>query len=419
MNVRWLLGIVVVFTTTMAVPFNAVAQETVNQASISGRILDSQGGVVPGASVTARNRDTNLTAETTTDQAGRFRFPYLRVGPYRDQRAARGICRRRPATDLDDRVCIRAADHARRRRCNDRCHRNRPGDRPRGGPQPDCRHRVAGRSPDAADERPELPRSRSAHSGRVADQLGSTQLFAETSAVPGQGISVGSQRNFSNNFIVDGLSANDDAAGLSGMPYGVDAVDEFQVVTSGAQAELGRALGGYINVLTKSGTNVTHGDAYGYFRDERFNAPNALTQTKLPMNQKQYGGSLGGPIVKDRTFYFRQHRATDPRSDRPGHDRPGQRRHDQRPPGGTGYPGATVSTGIYPNPLHIDARPRQDRLPVERPRPDGHPLQRLQRHVRQLAGRRRTQRSQRFRWSGQHRSHHRLQQHDDAVVAKR
>ena len=86
--------------------------------------------------------------------------------------------------------------------------------------------------------------------------IGSTQLFAETSAVPGQGLSIGSQRNFSNNFIVDGLSANDDAAGLSGIPYGVDAVDQFQVVTSGGQAELGRALGGYISVVTKSGTNV-------------------------------------------------------------------------------------------------------------------------------------------------------------------
>src|SRR4029450_1735694 len=66
--------------------------------------------------------------------------------------------------------------------------------------------------------------------------IGSTQLFPETSAVPGQGISVASQRNLSNNFIVDGLAANDDAAGLSGIPYGVDAVEQFQVVTSGGQA---------------------------------------------------------------------------------------------------------------------------------------------------------------------------------------
>src|SRR6185503_11579393 len=113
----------------------------------------------------------------------------------------------------------------------------------------------------------------------------SNQLFAETSAVPGQGLSFNSQRNFSNSFIVDGLSANDDAAGLSGTPFGVDAVEQFQVVTSGGQAELGRALGGYVNVVTKSGTNLTRGNVYGYFRDDSLNAPNALTGQKLPMSQ--------------------------------------------------------------------------------------------------------------------------------------
>ena len=122
--------------------------------------------------------------------------------------------------------------------------------------------------------------------------------------MPGQGISVGSQRNFSNNFIVDGLSANDDAAGLSGIFYGLDTVHEFQVVTSGGQAELGRALGGYINMVTKSGTNALHGDLYGYFRNQRFNAANPLSNTKLPLTQAQYGASLGGPVVRDRTFYF-------------------------------------------------------------------------------------------------------------------
>src|SRR5258706_4491685 len=134
--------------------------------------------------------------------------------------------------------------------------------------------------------------------------VGGTQLFPETSAVPGVGLSIGSQRNFSNSFIVDGLSANDDAAGLSGIPYGVDAVDQFQVVTSGGHAELGSALSGYVNVVTKSGTNLFHGDAYGYFRDDSLNAANPLSGSTLPMSQKQYGGSLGGPIVRNRTFYF-------------------------------------------------------------------------------------------------------------------
>ena len=130
------------------------------------------------------------------------------------------------------------------------------------------------------------------------------QLFAETSAVPGQGISVNSQRNFSNSFLVDGLSANDDAAGLVQSSLGLDVVQEMQVVTNGGQAEFGRALGGYINFVSKSGTNQLHGDLYGYLRNQRLNAANALSQSDLPLTQAQYGASLGGPIIHDRTFYF-------------------------------------------------------------------------------------------------------------------
>src|SRR5439155_11325766 len=178
--------------------------------------------------------------------------------------------------------------------------------------------------------------------------VASTQLFAETSAVPGAGLSVGSQRNFSNNFIVDGLSANDDAAGLSGITYGVDAVEQFQVVTSGGQAELGRALGGYVNIVTKSGTNGSHGDVYGYFRDTRFNARNVLSPTKLPMNQKQYGASLGGPIRRDRSFFFSN--VEQRKLDQTGFVTVAQDTVDiiSARLVGAAYPGAPVSTGIYP-----------------------------------------------------------------------
>ncbi len=137
---------------------------------------------------------------------------------------------------------------------------------------------------------------------------GGTQLFAETSAVPGVGLSVASQRNLSNNFMVDGLSANDDAAALSGISFSVDAVDQFQVVTSGGQAELGRALGGHINIATKSGTNMWRGDLYGFFRDDRFNGNNALSGTKLPMHQNQFGGSARWPDSPQPELLLRQSR---------------------------------------------------------------------------------------------------------------
>ena len=336
-----------------AVPASAAAmQETVSQASISGRVIDPQGGVVPGAMVTARNTDTNLTAETTTDRLGRFRFPYLRVGPYDIKVRMQGFA------DVTRMLTLTVGSAF-----------ELPVTLAVAGVTTDvtvtgqatvleaARSQIAGTVSQA--EVQTLPMN-----GRNFLELallipgvsptngGSTQLFAETSAVPGQGLSIGSQRNFSNNFIVDGLSANDDAAGLSGMPYGVDAVDQFQVVTSGAQAELGRALGGYINVLTKSGTNVSHGDLYGYFRDDRFNAPNALTQTTLPMSQKQYGGSLGGPIAKDRTFFFGNVERR--MLDQTGLVTISQDSVETINAGlsRTGYPGASVSTGIYPNPVH-------------------------------------------------------------------
>ena len=91
--------------------------------------------------------------------------------------------------------------------------------------------------------------------------------------------------------------AGRDAAG--GLQH-LDAVEAFQVVTSGGQAELGRALGGYVNVVTRSGTNILRGTAYGYFKDDRFNAANALSHSKLPMTQKQFGASLGRFLNKRR-----------------------------------------------------------------------------------------------------------------------
>src|SRR5690606_31681059 len=121
---------------------------------------------------------------------------------------------------------------------------------------------------------------------------------------PGITLSVGSQRNLSNNFIVDGLSANDDAAGLSGITYSVDAIDQLQVITSGGQAELGRALGGYVNIVTKSGTNVPRGTAYTYVRDDRLNSENPLRRETLPMEEVPFGGSPGAASVAKPKVYF-------------------------------------------------------------------------------------------------------------------
>ena len=286
-------------------PGRVAAQEAVNYASVSGRVTDGTGAALAAADVVVRHIDTNVRTTATTESDGRFRFPYLRVGAYEIAVRKSGFA------DSTRNLTLTAGSAF---------------ELPITLSLPTLVADVA-----VTTEAPLLETARSQIAatltraeianlplnGRNTLDLalfapgvsptnvgGSGQLFPETSAVPGVGLSINSQRNFSNNYLVDGLSANDDAAGLSGLSLGVDAVDEMQVVTMGGQAELGRALGGVISIVTKSGTNRLSGDAYLYVRDDSLNARNALSGTKLPMDQAQFGFSTGGPAVRDRTFYF-------------------------------------------------------------------------------------------------------------------
>src|SRR5436190_23993202 len=326
------------------------AQETMTSASVSGRVTDSSGAVVEGAQVQARHIETNQTSTARTDSEGRFRFPYLKIGHYEIKVQQPGF-----------------ADGVRTVTLTVGGAFDLPFSLAVGSTQTNIT---------VTAEAAVLEAARSQIAGTVAQaevrslplngrnfldlallipgvsptNTASNQLFAETSAVPGQGISVDSQRNFSNNFIVDGLSANDDAAGLSGVFYGLDTVQEFQVVTSGGQAELGRALGGFINVVTKSGTNALHGDLYGYFRNQRLNAANPLSNNKLPMTQAQYGASLGGPISADRTFYFANFERRDLSQSGLITIAPESIAIINASLAAVGYEGSPVSTGLYPSP---------------------------------------------------------------------
>src|SRR5436309_5257353 len=249
-------------------------QETMDNGSVSGQVLDPSSAVIQNAHVAARQTDTGLALSTLTDRDGRFRFPYLKVGRYEiSVRCARFADISRTVTlTIGSAFALSLRMQLASGSTDITVHDEAAG-------LETARAQVAGTV--SQNEIKQLPLNGRNFldlalliPGVSSTNTGSNQLFAETSAVPGQGISINSQRNFSNSFIVDGLSNNDDAAGLTGALYGVDVVNEFQVVTSGAQAEFGRALGGYVNAVTKSGTNSVHGDLYGYFRNSRFNAAN-------------------------------------------------------------------------------------------------------------------------------------------------
>ena len=105
-------------------------------------------------------------------------------------------------------------------------------------------------------------------------------------------------------------------------------------------------------MVTKSGTNLLHGDAYGFFRNQRLNAANALTNTKLPLTQAQYGASLGGPIVKDRTFYFANFEQRDLNQSGLITIAPANIATINSQLAAIGLQGSQIATGLYPNPVH-------------------------------------------------------------------
>ena len=137
----------------------------------------------------------------------------------------------------------------------------------------------------------------------VQSQLGSSGSTFYGSDQAGS-VSVNGGRGRANNFSVNGGDANDQFVNLPTVQPSPDAIDEFRVITNTFDAEYGRNSGAVVNVITKSGTNSLHGNVYEYFRNKVLNAQGFFNTIKPQFNQNQFGGTLGGPIKKDRTFFF-------------------------------------------------------------------------------------------------------------------
>ncbi|MDQ6664543.1 MAG: carboxypeptidase regulatory-like domain-containing protein, partial [Acidobacteriota bacterium] len=288
----------------LAIPSFSIAQQSVTSATLGGSVRDMNGGAISGVSVSARNLDRNQQWTARTGTQGRYLFPLLPAGAYRIDAERAGFAKNAAritltigqALDLPMRLAVAGsatsievtADvpivEAARTQLSETVLSREIDKLPLNG-----RNFL-----DLALLAPGVSRT----------NTGSNERFAETSAVPGTGISIAGQRNLNTGFVVDGLSANDDAADLTGTFYSQEVIREFQVITSGGIAEFGRASGGVINILTQSGTNQWHGRAYDFTRNQRFDARNPLLSKKDPLTQTQYGASLGGPVLRDRTFFF-------------------------------------------------------------------------------------------------------------------
>lgn len=296
---------VVILAFVLLLAGTTYAQQSMASATLSGLAEDANGAVIAGATITVTNLEQNQTRTATSDAQGRFRFLYLPVGNYqlKAERGGFGAVERQltltlgqslelslklPVAGIAEKTTIITAEPplveiARTQLAETVL------------PQEIENLPLNGRNYlDLAALTPGVTRA-----NPVANQR-----FAETSAVPGTQISVAGQRNINNGFVLDGLSANDDAADLPGTFFSQEVIREFQVISSGGIAEFGRASAGIVNVVTQSGANDWRGRAYGFLRNQKLDARNPLAPGKDPLTQAQYGLSLGGPIKHDRTFLF-------------------------------------------------------------------------------------------------------------------
>ncbi|HEX8687744.1 MAG TPA: carboxypeptidase-like regulatory domain-containing protein, partial [Pyrinomonadaceae bacterium] len=297
-------------------PLGALAQSQATTGNIEGRVLDPAGAVVPNAPVTARNKETGLERSAASDEDGHYRILLLPPGTYTVTAApAAGFQR---AVTLDN-VPVSVG----------------------GQTTLDVTYTLEGTATviDVPSGAPLVETTRASVSTTVDERsvenlpVSGRNYLDFATLTPGVvrdptrvgDLSVGGQKGTLNNLQVDGADNNNtffgQAFGRTGVrpPYqfSEESVKEFQVNQNGFSAEYGRAGGAVINVVTKSGTNVFHGGLFEYFRDESLNSnlPNVKAQlipgtttprpNKRPPSQiNQFGGRLGGPIVKDKAFFF-------------------------------------------------------------------------------------------------------------------
>src|SRR5262249_49643253 len=277
---------------------------------VLGRVSDPSGAVLSGVKVTIVNEATGVTRDTVTNENGDYVFPEVPVGTYRaefDQKGFKKNIRRTVGVDVNQVITLNMTMEV-------------------GG---------AAEVVDVTAEAP-LVDTTTTQLGAVVNDRAVSQLplnardtyqflqlqpgvmstvGSSNSIVYGSdkagAVSVNGGRGRSNNFSVNGGDANDQFVNLPTVQPSPDSIEEFRVLTNTFDAEYGRNSGSVVNVITKSGTNTPHGNVYEFFRNTVLNAnPYCLPAfqgvpcDKPQFNQNQYGGTLGGPIKKDRTFFF-------------------------------------------------------------------------------------------------------------------
>ena len=291
----------------VALPLPLLAQSQAAGGAIEGTITDESGAVLPGATVTVKSPATGLTREAPTDASGLFRAPLLPVGTYDVSVALQGFATTK-RTGLTLNIGQTLAVN--------------------------MTLKVASAQEEitVTAEAPLLEATRSQQSSVVNERAVANlpvngrnfiDFVLTTPGVTrdprGGDISFAGQRGTLNSLVIDGADNNNTffgqtlgrtGSGRAPYQFSQDAVQEFQVNRNAYSAEYGRAGGAVINVVTKSGTNAFHGSVFEFFRDKSLNANSYNNKIRTPIAARspfrvhQFGSSLGGPIQRDRAFFF-------------------------------------------------------------------------------------------------------------------
>jgi len=293
--VRWFVSTVLVVA-SLALTSLASAQT----ADIVGRVMDNSGGVLPGATVTVENIGTRDVRTAVTSGTGDYVFTLLPIGTYTVKIELEGF------SAETSRAVLTSGD----------------------------RVRVDGRlslgtvteTVEVSAEATLLQTDTSTLSARVTEEavqdlpISGRNFVNIVSMVPGatptngapggnnndrrqtSSVSINGGDGTDNNHLLDGMDNNERLIGTIGIKPAIDAIQEIRVQTNLYSAESGRTGGGVINLLTKSGTNAFRGSAYEYYRDARFDERDYFATIDPINNQHQFGGSIGGPVVSNRTF---------------------------------------------------------------------------------------------------------------------
>jgi hypothetical protein len=279
-------------------------------ATVLGTITDRSGAVIPNARVYMENLATGFTANVTTDAAGFYAVPNLLIGKYKITVTANGF-----ETQIRTDITLTVGGE---QVLNVRMAVGKVTEQievTTEAPSVQLGSSTIGTVVDSRTVR-ELPLNGRSWTDLAALQPGIAPIQTQPALLHGRGnrgfgaqVEVSGARPQQNNYRLDGVSLNDYANGgpgnVLGENLGVDAIQEFSVLTSNYSAEYGKSSGGVVNAITRSGTNDFHGSAYEFLRNSVLDARNYFDPSAIPpFKRNQFGASAGGPLNKNRSFIF-------------------------------------------------------------------------------------------------------------------